>query len=62
MAAAIVLTEIVRLPPEVRARLALVLLRSLDDAADADAAEAWARRSTSVSEPSWRMRSTRSWL
>jgi putative addiction module component (TIGR02574 family) len=41
MAAIDVLTEILRLPVEERARLALELLRSLDTERDADAAEAW---------------------
>jgi putative addiction module component (TIGR02574 family) len=41
MAAADVLTEILRLPPEQRAKLALELIRSLDDEHDADAAAAW---------------------
>lgn len=35
------LTEILRLPAERRARLALELLRSLDGEPDADAAAAW---------------------
>jgi putative addiction module component (TIGR02574 family) len=41
MAATDVLTEILQLPAEERARLALELLRSLDGDPDADAAEAW---------------------
>jgi putative addiction module component (TIGR02574 family) len=41
MAAPDVLTEILRLPAEERARLALELLRSLDGTPDADAAAAW---------------------
>lgn len=41
MAAPDVLTEILRLPPEQRARLALELIRSLDGEPDADAASAW---------------------
>jgi putative addiction module component (TIGR02574 family) len=41
MAAADVLTEILQLPAEERARLALELLRSLDGDPDADAAAAW---------------------
>jgi putative addiction module component (TIGR02574 family) len=41
MAATDVLTEILRLPAEQRARLALELIRSLDSEHDADAAEAW---------------------
>ena len=43
MAAADVLAEILRLPPEERARLALELIRSLDGDADPTAAEAWDR-------------------
>jgi putative addiction module component (TIGR02574 family) len=41
MAATDVLTEILRLPAEQRARLALELIRSLDDEPDANAAAAW---------------------
>lgn len=41
MAAAPVLAEMLRLPPEERAKLALELIRSLDDEPDPDAAEAW---------------------
>ena len=41
MAATDVLTEILRLPAEQRAKLALELIRSLDDESDADAAAAW---------------------
>jgi putative addiction module component (TIGR02574 family) len=41
MAATDMLTEMLRLPPEERARLALELLRSLDGEPDADAASAW---------------------
>jgi putative addiction module component (TIGR02574 family) len=41
MAATDVLTEILRLPAEPRAKLALELIRSLDDERDADAAAAW---------------------
>jgi putative addiction module component (TIGR02574 family) len=41
MAAADVLSEILQLPAEERARLALALIRSLDGAPDLDAAEAW---------------------
>lgn len=41
MAALPVLADILRLPIEERARLALELIRSLDDEPDADAAEAW---------------------
>ena len=41
MAAADVLTEILRLPAEERARLALELLKSLDGEPDADASAAW---------------------
>ena len=41
MAATDVLTEILRLPAEERARLALELLRSLDGEPDPDAAAAW---------------------
>jgi putative addiction module component (TIGR02574 family) len=41
MAAPDVLTEILRLPPEQRARIALELIRSLDGQPDADAAAAW---------------------
>jgi len=52
MAATDVLTEILRLPAEPRAKLALELIRSLDDESDADAAAAWdeeiARRAAEV--------------
>lgn len=41
MAAPDVLTEILRLPAEQRAKLALELIRSLDDEHDADATAAW---------------------
>jgi hypothetical protein len=41
MAASDVLAEILRLPAEQRAKLALELIRSLDDEGDADAAAAW---------------------
>jgi putative addiction module component (TIGR02574 family) len=41
MAATDVLTEILRLPAEERARLAFELIRSLDSEHDAGAAEAW---------------------
>jgi putative addiction module component (TIGR02574 family) len=41
MAATDVLADILRLPPEDRARLALELIRSLDGEADGDAAQAW---------------------
>ncbi len=41
MAAPDVLSEILRLPPEERARLALELIRSLDGPPDPDAAAAW---------------------
>jgi putative addiction module component (TIGR02574 family) len=41
MAAVPVLADILRLPPEERAKLALELIRSLDEDADPDAAEAW---------------------
>jgi putative addiction module component (TIGR02574 family) len=41
MAATDVLTEILRLPAEQRAKLALELIRSLDDEHDVDAAVAW---------------------
>jgi putative addiction module component (TIGR02574 family) len=41
VAATDVLTEILQLPAEERARLALELLRSLDGDPDADAAAAW---------------------
>lgn len=41
MAAPDVLTEILRLPVEDRARLALELLKSLDGESDPDAAAAW---------------------
>jgi putative addiction module component (TIGR02574 family) len=41
MAATDVLTAILRLPAEQRAKLALELIRSLDDEGDADAAAAW---------------------
>jgi putative addiction module component (TIGR02574 family) len=36
-----VLADILRLPPEERARLAIELIRSLDGQADPDAAQAW---------------------
>ena len=35
------LADMLRLPPEERARLALELIRSLDGQADPDAAQAW---------------------
>lgn len=41
MAATDVLSEILRLPAEERARLALELIRSLDGEPDADAPAAW---------------------
>jgi putative addiction module component (TIGR02574 family) len=41
MATAAMLAEILRLPAEERARLALELIRSLDDEPEAGAAEAW---------------------
>jgi putative addiction module component (TIGR02574 family) len=41
MAATDVLADILRLPPEERARLAIELIRSLDGEADPDAAQAW---------------------
>jgi putative addiction module component (TIGR02574 family) len=41
MAARDVLADVLRLPPEERARLALELIRSLDDGEDPDAARAW---------------------
>jgi len=41
MAATDVLADILRLPPEERARLALELIRSLDGQVDPDAAQAW---------------------
>ena len=41
MAAPDVLSEILRLPAQERARLALELIRSLDGDADADATTAW---------------------
>jgi putative addiction module component (TIGR02574 family) len=41
MAAADMLAEILRLPADERARLALELIRSLDGDPDADAAAAW---------------------
>jgi len=41
MAATDVLTEILRLPAEERARLALELIRSLDGEPEADAAALW---------------------
>jgi putative addiction module component (TIGR02574 family) len=41
VAATDMLANILRLPPEERARLALELLRSLHDEADPDAAHAW---------------------
>ena len=43
MAATDVLSEILRLPPEDRARLALELIRSLNGEPDLDAAAAWPR-------------------
>src|SRR5437867_3005194 len=52
MAAADMLAEILRLPAEERARLALELIRSLDTEAEAGAADAWdveiARRGAEV--------------
>jgi putative addiction module component (TIGR02574 family) len=52
MAAPDMLSEILRLPPEERARLALELIRSLDGATDQDAAAAWddeiARRGSEI--------------
>ena len=52
MSAADVLAEILRLPPQERARLALELIRSLDTEAEAGASEAWdaeiARRGAEV--------------
>jgi len=52
MAPADMLAEILRLPPEERARLALELIRSLDTDADPDASHAWdaeiARRGAEV--------------
>lgn len=41
MASPDVLADILRLPAEERARLALELIRSLDGQADPDAAQAW---------------------
>jgi putative addiction module component (TIGR02574 family) len=41
MAAPAVLAEILRLPVEERARLALEIIRSIDGDPDPDAAEAW---------------------
>jgi putative addiction module component (TIGR02574 family) len=41
MAVTDVLTDALRLPPEERARLAAELIRSLDEHADPDAANAW---------------------
>ena len=41
MGAADILADILRLPAEERARLALELIRSLDGEPDADAARAW---------------------
>lgn len=41
MAAAAVLAEILRLPVEERARLALEIMRSIDGDPDPDAAETW---------------------
>jgi putative addiction module component (TIGR02574 family) len=41
MAASDMLTDILRLPAEERARLAVELIRSLDGDADPDAAQAW---------------------
>lgn len=52
MAGTDMLADILRLPPEERARLALELIRSLDGQADPDAARAWEaeidRRATEV--------------
>lgn len=52
MSSADMLAEILRLPAEERARLALELIRSLDLEAEADAADAWdaeiARRGAEV--------------
>jgi putative addiction module component (TIGR02574 family) len=52
MSTADVLAEVLRLPVEERARLALELIRSLDAEAEADATEAWdleiARRGAEV--------------
>ena len=52
MSAADMLAEVLRLPVEERARLALELIRSLDTRADAGATEAWdaeiARRGAEV--------------
>ena len=41
MAATDMLADMLRLPPEERARLALELIRSLDGQPDPDAAKAW---------------------
>ena len=41
MAATDMLADMLRLPPEERARLALELIRSLDGQADPDAVQAW---------------------
>lgn len=41
MEATDILADILRLPPEERARLARELIRSLDGETDADAAQAW---------------------
>jgi putative addiction module component (TIGR02574 family) len=41
MGATDILADILRLPAEERARLALELIRSLDGAPEADAAQAW---------------------
>lgn len=41
MGASDILADVLRLPPEERARLALELIRSLDGEPDADAAQAW---------------------
>ena len=52
VATANILDDVLRLPVDERARLALELIRSLDDEVDADAAELWAaeidRRSAEV--------------
>lgn len=52
MSPADMLAEILRLPPEERARLALELIRSLDTEPEPDAAQAWdgeiARRGAEV--------------
>jgi hypothetical protein len=53
MAAPIVLTELLRLPAEDRAKLARELIRSLDGERDADAARRGTKKS-SAEPPKWR--------